>query len=100
MSRRYLQTEGSSGSFNLTFVSDGKRVPDGDPSRDYYPPVVDEELFYRAQLAKSERRVSGAGRKGVAYTSLFSGLAVCAYCKSPMKLENKGGGRKGEVPNL
>ena len=83
------------GEFQPHRRQNGKRVPDGDPSRDYYPPVVDEELFYRAQLAKSERRVSGAGRKGVAYTSLFSGLAVCAYCKSPMKLENKGGGRKG-----
>ncbi|WP_249788356.1 recombinase zinc beta ribbon domain-containing protein [Bradyrhizobium sp. RD5-C2] len=74
---------------------DGKRVPDGEPSRAYYPAIVDEALFYRAQLAKSERRISGKGRKGAAFTNLFSGLAACAYCRSPMKLENKGAGRKG-----
>ncbi|MCW2205606.1 DNA invertase Pin-like site-specific DNA recombinase [Bradyrhizobium elkanii] len=75
----------------------GKRVPDGEPSRSYYPAIIDEAMFYRVQLAKSERRVSGKGRKGTAFTNLFSGLAVCAYCNSPMKLENKGSGRKGGI---
>lgn len=83
------------GEFQPHRREDGKRVPDGEPSRAYYPAILDEGLFYRAQLAKSERRVSGKGRKGAAYTNLFSGLATCAYCRSPMKLENKGSGRKG-----
>lgn len=74
---------------------DGKRVPDGDPNKTYYPAIVDEKLFYRVQVAKSERKVSGSGRKGKSFTNLFSGLARCAYCKAPMKLENKGSGRKG-----
>jgi DNA invertase Pin-like site-specific DNA recombinase len=83
------------GEFQPHARENGKRVPIGEPTRDYYPAIVDEELFYRAQLAKSERRVSGAGRKGVQFTNLFSGLATCAYCKSSMKLENKGNGKKG-----
>ncbi|WP_245509669.1 recombinase family protein [Bradyrhizobium vignae] len=83
------------GEFQPHRRENGKRVADGEPSRDYYPAVVDEGLFYRAQLAKSERRVNGAGRKGAAFTNLFSGLAMCAYCGSPVKLENKGSGRKG-----
>ncbi|WP_338822509.1 recombinase family protein [Bradyrhizobium septentrionale] len=83
------------GEFQPHRRENGKRIPDGEPSRSYYPAIVDEELFYRAQLAKSERRISGKGRKGAAFTNLFSGLAVCAYCNSPMKLENKGSGRKG-----
>ncbi|MBK5654604.1 MAG: recombinase family protein [Rhizobium sp.] len=83
------------GEFQPHRREDGKRVPDGEPSRSYYPAIVDEGLFYRAQLAKSERRISGKGRKGAAFTNLFSGLAACAYCGSSMKLENKGSGRKG-----
>ncbi|WP_045004657.1 recombinase family protein [Bradyrhizobium sp. LTSP857] len=74
---------------------DGKRIPDGDPNRAFFPAIIGEELFYRAQVAKSERKVSGSGRKGKNFTNLFSGLARCAYCKSRMKLENKGSGRKG-----
>jgi DNA invertase Pin-like site-specific DNA recombinase len=83
------------GEFQPHIRENSKRVPIGEPSRDYYPAIVDEELFYRAQVAKSERRVSGAGRKGATFTNLFSNLATCAYCKSPVKLENKGTGRKG-----
>ena len=83
------------GEFQPHVRADGKRVPDGDPVRNYYPAIVDNELFYRAQLAKSQRRVIGAGRKGVAFSNLFSGLAKCAYCGSPILFENKGTGPKG-----
>jgi hypothetical protein len=78
-----------------TRAEDGKRVPAGEPNRAYFPAVISEELFYRAQLGKSERRLNGAGRKGTNFTNLFSGLATCAYCGSPVRLENKGDGPKG-----
>ena len=83
------------GDFQPHVMKSGKRMPVGEPNRNYYPAVIDEELFYRAQAAKSDRRNSGAGRKGAAFSNLFSGLATCAYCKSRMKLENKGSGAKG-----
>jgi DNA invertase Pin-like site-specific DNA recombinase len=73
----------------------GKRVADGEPLTDYFPPIVSEELFYRAQHARSARRVGGSGRKGRGYTNLFTGLVRCAYCSSLMVFENKGFGRKG-----
>jgi DNA invertase Pin-like site-specific DNA recombinase len=73
----------------------GKPVPRGAPIPNYFPAIISEELFFQAQFAKSQRRVSGAGRKGTAFTNLFSGLARCAYCRSPVVFENKGGGRKG-----
>jgi DNA invertase Pin-like site-specific DNA recombinase len=74
---------------------DGKRVSDGDPVQNYYPAIIDEQLFYQVQLAKSQRRVSGAGRKGSGFTNLFSGIAKCAYCRSSITFENKGRGPKG-----
>ncbi|WP_079606598.1 recombinase family protein [Bradyrhizobium erythrophlei] len=74
---------------------EGKRVAEGESVPGYYPAVVDEELFYQAQFATSQRRGSGAGRKGTAFTNLFSGIAKCAYCRSPILYENKGVGAKG-----
>lgn len=73
----------------------GKRVPKGDPVRGYFPAIVDEQLFYRAQVAKAQRKISGKGRKGSTYSNLFSGLARCAYCGSKVLFENKGYGPKG-----
>lgn len=74
---------------------DGKRVPDGPAVLDYYPAVIDESLFYRAQLARAQRRVNGGGRKGAFISNLFSGLAECAYCGARMHFMDKGPGPKG-----
>jgi Recombinase zinc beta ribbon domain len=70
-------------------------VPDGDAIKDYFPAIIDEQLFYRAQNARDQRRVKGAGRKGPNVSNLFAGLATCAYCASKMRFENKGPGPKG-----
>jgi DNA invertase Pin-like site-specific DNA recombinase len=72
-----------------------KRAPIGDPIKGYFPPIINEDLFYRAQLARAERRVVGRGRKGAYVSNLFSGLATCVYCRSRMKFENKGPSPKG-----
>jgi DNA invertase Pin-like site-specific DNA recombinase len=76
---------------------DGKRVAQGPAIKNYFPAIIDEELFFRAQHSKSQRAMgkAGAGRKGAGFANLFSGLATCAYCKSQMLFENKGSGRKG-----
>jgi Recombinase len=52
-----------------------KREPDGPPIKNYFPPIVEEDLFYRAQKGRSERRILGRGRKGKHLTNLFSGIA-------------------------
>lgn len=74
---------------------DGRHVPDGDAIQNYFPAIVDRDLFFRAQNGRAQRRVNGSGRKGPGFANLFSGLATCAYCHSPMKFENKGPGAKG-----
>ena len=67
----------------------------GEPIAQYYPAIIDDELFYRAQLGKAQRRGSGVGRKGAAFTNLFTGIARCFYCRAPILFENKGDGPKG-----
>lgn len=85
------------GEFQPGVRRDGKRVVEGEPVQDYFPAVIDEELFYRAHHSRSQRQYNGAGvgRKGATYTNLFSSLATCAYCGASMKYDNKGSGPKG-----
>lgn len=83
------------GEFQPGTRRNGKRVIEGDPVKNYFPAIIDEDLFYRSQHGRAQRTISGAGRKGIAFTNLFSGLATCAYCKAPMTFENKGRGAKG-----
>jgi DNA invertase Pin-like site-specific DNA recombinase len=78
------------GEFQPHRIFDGKRAPAGDPISGYFPAVVDEELFHRAQAGLKLRDASGGGRKGTYISNLFSKLAVCAYCKLPMRFSDKG----------
>lgn len=71
-------------------LPNGRRVPVGDPITNYFPPIVEAELFYRAQSARAERRAAGRGRKGMYVTNLFSGITTCYRCGSHMIFENKG----------
>jgi DNA invertase Pin-like site-specific DNA recombinase len=73
----------------------GKRTPVGEPIKNYFPTVVSEEDFLRAQEALKQRRVSGAGRKGPGHPNLFSHLAVCGNCGGSMIYRNKGKPPKG-----
>jgi DNA invertase Pin-like site-specific DNA recombinase len=52
---------------------DGKRKPVGKPLADYYPRVVEDSLFYRAQAALDGRK-NQRGRKGKFVRNLFTGL--------------------------
>lgn len=83
------------GEFQPHIRLEGKRMPDGEPIAGYFPAIISEDLFYRAQHGKSQRLVGGAGRKGTTFTNLFSGLASCAYCNAQILFENKGSGNKG-----
>lgn len=74
---------------------DGKRVPEGDPIKDYYPQIITEETFHLAQAAMRSRRQGSAGRKGKNYSNLFSGLVKCAYCGATMRFIDKGPEPKG-----
>ena len=76
-------------------ISNGKRVPVGKPIKNYFPAIVDEKLFYRVQECRADRLIRRRGRKGQYLTNLFTGLAACAYCGAPMRLENKGPLPKG-----
>ena len=51
--------------------------PQADPVPNYFPPVVDEATFHKAQAAIANRALVGRGRKGKK-VNLFAGLLHCA----------------------
>lgn len=73
---------------------DGKPVPDGEVEKSYFPRIISDQLFSRAEHARAERR-NQPGRKGVNFSNLFPGLGRCLYCGGTMKFENKGSRPKG-----
>jgi DNA invertase Pin-like site-specific DNA recombinase len=92
---KILANRAALGEFQPHVRVDGKRVPDGPPIENYFPAIINDDLFYRAQDAKAQRRINGRGRKGSGFANLFSGLGRCAYCGAQVLYENKGSGRKG-----
>jgi DNA invertase Pin-like site-specific DNA recombinase len=88
--RKILANRAVIGEFQPHRMVDGKSVPDGEPLRDYFPRVIDDDpLFYRAQAGRELRRTRIIGRKGEGISNLFSGLVKCAYCNSRMVFERK-----------
>ncbi len=80
---------------HTTKLVEGRRVPVGEPVDGYYPAVVDQETFYRAQAMRQERRIPG-GRTVAKFSNLFTGLVKCGTCGSTMAFDNKGiGPRRG-----
>ena len=72
----------------------GRLIPDGEPIKDYYPAVVDEDLWVQANAAVMRRRRDGGGRPHTEVANLIRGLARCA-CGSGMLFLNKGKPPKG-----
>lgn len=72
-----------------------KRVPTGHVFKDYYPRIIDEDLFLKVQAGRRERAIVGGGRRGPKQRNLFTHLVKCDYCGSSMRFIDKGNGPKG-----
>lgn len=72
------------------------RRPEGDPIIGYYPTIIDEDTYWRAQQAV-QGRTKVAGRRGRGVSHLLLGLGKCARCGSSMHILNKGALPKGGV---
>lgn len=94
---KILQNRAVIGEYQPHVILDGKRKAEGDPIPNYFPQIIEEGLFYRVQQARKLRRSGSAGRRGERQRNLFTNIAKCGYCGSPMRLINKGEGPKGGV---
>lgn len=71
---------------SLISVGAGKYEPKGEPIPNYYPPVVTNDLWLRAQ--KIIHRNRKGGRAGTRFSNLLDGMAHCAHCDNRMYMLN------------
>ncbi|GLQ90651.1 recombinase family protein [Dyella flagellata] len=81
------------GSITHVQTDDGLRrrvAHEGVPIENYYPAIIDVDLFNRVQVQKASRAKHASGRKGKAIRNLFSHVATCGSCGNNMVLVQKG----------
>lgn len=66
----------------------------GETITDYYPQIVSEAQFYKAQKEKQNRKIQKGPVGKIGVTNLFTGLVRDARDNSTMNLVNKGNGDK------
>jgi hypothetical protein len=83
---KILENRAVTGEFQpMSRKGGGQRRPTGDPVQDYYPRVIEAELFAEAERARKTNIINNRGRKGTRFTNLFTGLLSCAECNARMK---------------
>ena len=82
------------GEFQPHYMVDGKRVPCGDPVKNYFPQIISESDFYKAEAATKSRKNS-QGPMGKQVANLFKNIIKCAYCGYSMRFQDKGKEPKG-----
>ena len=73
----------------------GQRKATGEVIKDYYPAIIDEDLWYKSQAGIKSRRIGSTGsiKKGIT-RNIFSGFISCK-CGSSVQFVNKGSSPKG-----
>ena len=95
--QKLISTRAVIGEFQPHKLVDGKRVDVGEPIADYFPKIIENELFYQVQeLIKLNREQNGhgGGKTGKA-NNLFTHLVKCGLCKGAMHYIDKGKLPKG-----
>jgi DNA invertase Pin-like site-specific DNA recombinase len=93
---RILKNRAVLGELQPQTTEGGKVVAAGGLQHDYYPRIIDDELFLRVQRGLTQRKNNGAGRKGNNVANLFGGLLRCYDCGGRVVFENKGAKPKGD----
>lgn len=75
--RRILTNPQVLGYHQTYHYENGKRVPDGDLIKDYFPPIISEELFYKVQECKKKVNIKGPAR---VINNIFTGIVKCHHC--------------------
>ena len=81
--------------FNRSVIGDitlDQRNRTGEVIEGYYPQIITNEVFYKAQTQRESRYKSIRTKKNDKPFNMFHGLCLC-MCGTEMKLENKGYGQ-------
>lgn len=93
---KILRNRALIGEFQPHKMIDGKRVPHGEPLQNYFPRILADDQFSLVQHVIDQRGIKSGGRRGKAFSNLFTGLVRCGYCGSTMVYINKGRPRRAE----
>ncbi len=95
--QRYVSDIRVLGNFQPHTKKSGKREPIGDLIDDYYPSIVDEELFLSVQDKIEKWKEENNYRKGRTgkHNNVFQGRLICGKCGGKMHYDNKGKLPKG-----
>lgn len=73
-----------------------KRQPIGDAIPNYFPTIISEAVFDRAQDAVAGRAKAQATKQSPKF-NVWQGVGKCLHCGSPMHMVNKGGNRQRQM---
>lgn len=91
---KILRNRALIGEFQPHKLVNGKREPAGQPRREYFPRLLQDEEFGLLQQLITERGSRSGGQRGTNFSNLFTGLLRCGYCRGTMVYVNKGNDRR------
>ncbi len=81
MVRRLIRSRAVLGEHEFHLLQNRKRIPTGDVVTDWYPTIIDEELYLRAN-ASMDSRSFAKGKHAIGAANPFRGLLFCGNCGS------------------
>lgn len=89
---KLLRNRAVLGEYEPNVMAGSKRVSTGEVWTDYYPRIVDEYTFLKAQAAAHNRR-NLPNRRDAGYHNVLQGLAFCGHCGQTLLRKRKSGGK-------
>lgn len=87
---RILSKKQTLGEYQPHIREDGKRVPIGDAIPNYYPAIIDQDVFHLSASRRKSRYATRIGRRGNAFSNIFINVAYCKKCGARMVYKDKG----------
>ncbi|MDO9332372.1 MAG: recombinase family protein [Pseudomonas sp.] len=88
--RHILGSRAVLGEYQPHIFIDGKRTPDGEPVKGYFPAVVTEDEYYLAHAARSSRKTHTVTKTTTNF-NLLAGILNCYKCGALMHLQGQRG---------
>ncbi|MNO96188.1 Recombinase [compost metagenome] len=88
--RHILGSRAVLGEYQPHIFIDGKRTPDGEPIKDYFPAVVTDDEFYLAHAARSSRKTHSITKTTTNF-NVLAGILNCYKCGALMHLQGQRG---------
>lgn len=92
---KLLRNRAVLGEYEPNVMVGSKRVSTGELWTDYYPRIVDDDTFLKAQAAAHNRR-NLPSRRDAGYHNVLQGLAFCGHCGQTLLRKRKSGQKNAQ----